>query len=437
MIDEDDYSSNFLIKNIKNNNNKNNKYLIFEEKKNNINIENFIEYIKLHKDYSNLNKKDKNINYLFQKNLFIHNNKTNNNNKNKNKSSNTNYISDIEKNYLIKYEYTSNEIETYKILQNNIISKIKQYKNITSMNNNNNILLLNKLSEFKSKQTITETEIFLPENNITHNFFIFLLSTKIIPIKFTNNIININFSNNNLRDTGGCYLLSLCKLHCFFLTRLNLSNTSINKNSIIIINEILSFNNLQSLNLNDNLLGDENINELLVGATYNNSLNFLYIKNNNIGYLSAIMFEKYFKYGNNLKCLDISSNLFKDETLQPIFNSLKYTKTLQILNCSDNYLTNKCLIDININLEKNNTLKILFLEKNNFNKRSICLIESILNSKHNSIEYLIISENNYKINDFNKFNIIKIEELIYNFIDKNYLNFDNKIFIDDIFNIFF
>ena len=149
MIDEDDYSSNFLIKNIKNNNNKNNKYLIFEEKKNNINIENFIEYIKLHKDYSNSNNKDKNINYLFQKNLFIHNNKTNNNNnKNKNKSSIKNYISDIEKNYLIKYEYTSNEIETYKILQNNIISKIKQYKNNNSMinNNNNNNLLLNKHS---------------------------------------------------------------------------------------------------------------------------------------------------------------------------------------------------------------------------------------------------------------------------------------------------
>ena len=436
MIDEDDYSSNFFINNIKKKN-INNKYLIFEEKKNNLNIDNFIQYIKLHKEYSNSNINEKNINYLFQKNLFIHNTKTNNDNKknNKNKNSNINYISDIEKNYLIKYEYTPIEIETYKLLQNNIITKIKKYKNIIFNNNQN--LLINKLSQFQTKQTISESEIFLPENNISHNFFIFLLYSKIIPITFTNNLISLNFSNNNLRDTGGCYLLTLLKLHCHFLARLNLSNTSINKNSILIINEILSFNNLQSLNLNNNLLGDENINELIVGATYNTSLNFLYIKNNNIGYLSAIMFEKYFKYGNNLKCLDISSNLFKDETLQPIFNSLKYTKTLQILNCSDNYLTNKCLIDININLEKNNTLKILFLEKNHFNKRSICLIESILNSKHNSIEYLIISENNYKIKDFNKFNIIKIEELIYNFIDKNYLNFDNKIFIDDIYNIFF
>ena len=436
MIDEDDYSSNFFINNIKKKN-INNKYLIFEEKKNNLNIDNFIQYIKLHKEYSNSNINEKNINYLFQKNLFIHNTKTNNDNKknNKNKNSNINYISDIEKNYLIKYEYTPIEIETYKLLQNNIITKIKKYKNIIFNNNQN--LLINKLSQFQTKQTISESEIFLPENNISHNFFIFLLYSKIIPITFTNNLISLNFSNNNLRDTGGCYLLTLLKLHCHFLARLNLSNTSINKNSILIINEILSFNNLQSLNLNNNLLGDENINELIVGATYNTSLNFLYIKNNNIGYLSAIMFEKYFKYGNNLKCLDISSNLFKDETLQPIFNSLKYTKTLQILNCSDNYLTNKCLIDININLEKNNTLKILFLEKNHFNKRSICLIESILNSKKNSIEYLIISENNYKINDFNKFNIIKIEELIYNFIDKNYLNFDNKIFIDDIYNIFF
>jgi len=436
MIDEDDYSSNFFINNIKKKNIIN-KYLIFEEKKNNLNIDNFIQYIKLHKEYSNSNINEKNINYLFQKNLFIHNTKTNNDNKknNKNKNSNINYISDIEKNYLIKYEYTPIEIETYKLLQNNIITKIKKYKNIILYNNQN--LLINKLSQFQTKQTISESEIFLPENNISHNFFIFLLYSKIIPITFTNNLISLNFSNNNLRDTGGCYLLTLLKLHCHFLARLNLSNTSINKNSILIINEILSFNNLQSLNLNNNLLGDENINELIVGATYNTSLNFLYIKNNNIGYLSAIMFEKYFKYGNNLKCLDISSNLFKDETLQPIFNSLKYTKTLQILNCSDNYLTNKCLIDININLEKNNTLKILFLEKNHFNKRSICLIESILNSKKNSIEYLIISENNYKINDFNKFNIIKIEELIYNFIDKNYLNFDNKIFIDDIYNIFF
>ena len=182
------------------------------------------------------------------------------------------------------------------------------------------------------------------------------------------------------------------------------------------------------------MLGDSIFNDLCVGISLSRTLKFLYAKKNGLGYMSSKMLENILRYNTVLILLDISENLFRDESIQPIFNGLKYSTSLKILFCNQLDLTNKVLITINLTMQFNKSLKIISLKNNLFNKRGLCLIENIIHSKSN-LEYLNLNFNNFYSKDFHNIEFIKYEEFVYKCIYDNINELNINLFIDDLFKI--
>ena len=423
------------------------KYILFDRDFKEISIQDLKQYITI--KYS-VKSDFKNVNYFYEKiinNQNINLNKDNSlsniskeisstkisidNNENEDYIK---FIEEIEKKFSVKLPHTPfyEHFSKYQNVINNIKNKCDIYEE--KKNNNFKYDIFDELSFVNNKYLISNKEIYIPECNITHNILIYLITLE--KLNFTKDLQIINISNNNLRDTGGAYFLHLINCYSPNILSLNLSGTSLGKFSIEIIKAILGKKNskLISLDVSDNMLGDSIFNDLCVGISLSRTLKFLYAKKNGLGFMSAKMLENILRYNNVLELLDISDNLYRDESIQPIFNGLKYSNCLKILFCNQLDLTNKVLITINSIMQYNKSLKILSLKHNSFNKRGLCLIENIIHSKNN-LEYLNLNCNNFYSKDFEKVEFISYEEFVYNFIYENINELNINFFIDDLYKI--
>ena len=419
------------------------KYIIFDREFKDVSIQDLKQYITI--KYS-VKSEFKNYNYLYEQlinnqNLIFNKENSFSNISSSKISTNDNekedyikFIKEIEKKFSVKLPHTPfyEHFSKYQNILNNINNKcdiIKEKKN-----DNAKYDIFDELSFVNNKYIISNKEIYIPECNITHNVLIYLITLE--KLSFTKDLQIINISNNNLRDTGSAYFLHL--INCFSpnILSLNLSGISLGKFSIEIIKDILGKKNskLISLDVSDNMLGDSIFNDLCVGISLSRTLKFLYAKKNGLGYMSSQMLENILRYNTVLILLDISENLFRDESIQPIFNGLKYSTSLKILFCNQLDLTNKVLITINLTMQFNKSLKIISLKNNLFNKRGLCLIENIIHSKSN-LEYLNLNFNNFYSKDFHNIEFIKYEEFVYKCIYDNINELNINLFIDDLFKI--
>ena len=430
-------------------------YILFNNNFHNISLDDIRRYINV--NYS-VKLDVKNVNYLYGqlksnqnfntfKTLKDNNSQISKTAFSSQKSNNTNsenniikednfvkFIEEIEKKFSVKLPHTPyfKYFGKYQKIINDLNNKLDLYEEKKNLNSNNEIF--DDLLNVNNKYIITEKEIYIPECEITHNILIYLITLE--KLNFNHNLQIINISNNNLRDTGGAYFLHLINSFSPNIVSLNLSGTSLGKFSINFLKEYLCKKNtkLISLDVSDNMLGDSIFNDLCIGISSNRTLKYLYCRKNGLGFLSAKMLEKILRFNTELKLLDISENLFRDESIQPIFNGLKYSKKLEILFCNQLDLTNKVLITINNTLEFNKSLKILSLKQNLFNKRGFCLIENIIHSNSN-LEYLNLNINNIIPKDLFDVEFMKYEEFVYKIIYENINELNINIFIDDLYKI--
>ena len=305
------------------------------------------------------------------------------------------------------------EVKTFfKLSDENINSKqkiLEKYEREINNNIKNFLLVKNKL-ELSSKLIdklklylliceISPEKIILRECNINPDSFIFLLSKLYFDFS---TLKYVNISKNNLGDIGGSYFFHLISKFSKSLKYLNISYNSLGKNSCEILMNSLSNNSLKisTLNISGNNLGDELFSELLVAISSNNSINKLFISDNNLGRISSNVIGNFLKYDKKIKLLDVSKNNFDDEIIVFMLKGLIINSSLDILFLNELGLTNKSFRNFDTTLSINTNLKKIFLEKNKFSYKGIQKLSDILNSNKN-LEYISLVGNNFEYEHIN------------------------------------
>ena len=298
--------------------------------------------------------------------------------------------------------------------------------------------LYNTFILHSNEQILKKEIISLPNNNITHNYLLYMILQNNISFTY---LTYLNLSHNNLRDSGGCYLLHLLTKYTFNLSYLNISYTQIGKYSIDILTKLMSSNKspIETLNISGNNIGDSLFNDVFLSLSMNTHIKYFYSSDNSLGYLSAMMLGGTLRYDNKLLLLDISSNAYLlDESCEPILSSLIYNSKLEVLIMNNLNLTNKFLISLSKNLTKNKQLKILSIEHNNFTNRGLCLLSELLET-NSTLEYIMLYGNKItflKLKEYfmnrNNISLIKKEEFAIKFYSKN-----NKYKIEPLFKLIF
>lgn len=304
------------------------------------------------------------------------------------------YIQELEDEFRIKF-HTSVEdpfYTKYIPITSSITYNIDAYNqlkdSIMNPSMSDTFLLLSK------RHILSEKELILQDKFINYNYIVYMILQNQITF---HSLIELNLSYNNLTDCGGCFILFLISKHSNSLVNLNLSYNELGKYSIHILSSILSQNktSLKYLDISGNQIGDEMFNKLLLSISNNSTLTHLYTSNNNLGYISSMMLGGILKYDSKLVLIDISNNsLLTDETINPVIASLVYNKKLEILILNDMHLSNKSLITLFSSLKKNTSLKILSLERNSFTNRGLSLLSSLL-TQNSSLQYILLNGNKY------------------------------------------
>ena len=212
----------------------------------------------------------------------------------------------------------------------------------------------------------------------------------------------MNLSKNNLGDIGGSYVLFLVARYGLTIEFLNLGYNSLGKSSCEILVDSLSNNNLRisSISIAGNKLGDKLFSEIAIGISKNIFLNKIFIGDNNLGKISAVVIGSILKYDKKIKLIDVSKNFFGDEIIGHILKGLIVNSTLEFLILNDLGLTNKSFRSFATTLVINTTLKQLFVERNKLNYKASNMLSDILNNnKH--IEYISLVGNNFQIEHIN------------------------------------
>ena len=207
----------------------------------------------------------------------------------------------------------------------------------------------------------------------------------------------LNLPKNSLRDMGGVYVIFLVSKYGQSIEYLNISYNLIGKNTCEMLIESLSNNNLKvnSLCIAGNKLGDKLFSELAIGISKNIYLNKLFIGDNNLGKISAVVIGSILKYDKKIKLIDVSKNHFGDEIVGYILKGLIVNTTLESLFLNDLGLTNRSFRTFATTLVINTTLRKLFLERNKLNYKACKMLSDILNNNRH-IEYISLVGNNFE-----------------------------------------
>ena len=329
----------------------------------------------------------------------------------------------------IEYEKMLN----FFVLILDVISNKKKIKKIPFYKiNNKKIKLIEFLiiSLLQNIKNFNENEIF--NNFLNKNFSLnFQFNLKIFEYLF-NFLLNFNKKNYlnffinkiifEMKNNNKNLLFIFCLEKMFFFIKKNIENLKnfddlIKNENKLILNFIQNFyffyhQNLKKLNNNFNFIDFFNVMK-----------NYLNNKNENeiFDFLNVIFYLKLIKFGikffnNNLKLIKEKNNFFS------LF--LNYIEKCE----------NLCK-----NLNKN---KIEFLKKIYFLKENFNFLENFYSNKKNII-FIIFFINNQLNENSNEFllyfkekliKLFKIEQNIPKLNEKNYSNFNNKLFINKIIN---
>ena len=308
------------------------------------------------------------------------------------------YFQELKYVFKITEDYINSHPKIFEKFERELNYKIKNFQ-LVQTKLESSTKLIDKLKLYLLFCEISSEKIILRECNINSDSFIFLLSKQYLNFK---SLKHVNVSKNNFGDIGGTYFLHLISEFSKDLKFLNISYTSIGKNSCDILINSLTDDHLKitTLNISGNNLGDELFSEILVAISSNNFVNKLYISDNNLGRIGSNVIGNFLKYDKKIKLLDVSKNNFDDEIITFMLKGLIINSSLDILFLNDLGLTNRSFRTFDTTLSINTNLKKLFLEKNKFNYKGIQKLSDILNS-NKYLEYISLAGNDFEYEHIN------------------------------------
>ena len=308
------------------------------------------------------------------------------------------YYYEVKSAFKLSEDLIYNNINLLEKYEKELSAKIKSFE-LVKNNLENSQKLIDKLKLHLINLEISTDKIILRECNITPERFVFLLFKKYFDFS---KLKQLNLSKNNLGDIGGSYVLFLVARYGLTIEFLNLGYNSLGKSSCEILVDSLSNNNLRisSISIAGNKLGDKLFSEIAIGISKNIFLNKIFIGDNNLGKISAVVIGSILKYDKKIKLIDVSKNFFGDEIIGYILKGLIVNNTLEFLILNDLGLTNKSFRAFATTLVINTTLKQLFLERNKLNYKASNMLSDILNNNRH-IEYISLVGNNFQIEHIN------------------------------------
>lgn len=285
----------------------------------------------------------------------------------------------------------------------NILSNIKTKKLNLSTNNIDNELI-SKLST----NNISELNL---SNNLISNMGVYYICINL------KNLTKLNLSCNNICDVSLVYLSLYFKTPNCRLTSLNLKDNKITITGMITListlNNINKNNNkayvLKKLNLSKNLLDYIRLPKRLGTDFLFIHIEKLSLRNHTFHIDDLQILFDFINNIKDLKCLDLSKNIFPFVALNLAFNRLSENTSLKRLKL------NSCYIG---NTEVNNSMEN-YSDDKNYNK-------NIINEEKDKEDIKDISNNNI----FNEHLSVESLDLAYNFI--NYKKLDKIIIANNL-----
>ena len=152
-----------------------------------------------------------------------------------------------------------------------------------------------------------------------------------------NDIVQLNLEGKNLGQSDIKYLSNFEFKN---LRILDLNNNSLKSKGVLYLSQYKLFNSLESLNLNNNKIGDEGLNNIANGFFY--KLNSLYLDNNSITSVGIKYLIKA-EFINNIIILSLSDNKKIGDTGIKYMKEHKGWGKLSILNINHTGITDLAL----------------------------------------------------------------------------------------------
>lgn len=301
------------------------------------------------------------------------------------------YINELKNNFKIPDDF--NNLSQLELYERELDNKIKSFQ-LVKKNLESSQKFIDTLRMYLRWEEVSPEKVILRNCDISSEKFYFLITKKYFDFS---NVKHFNVANNNLGDIGGSYLLSLLSKFGTRIDYLNISYNKIGKQSCEILIDILQKNivKLYGLSISGNKLGDKLFSEISIGISKNSYLSKLFVNDNDLGKISAVILGSILKYDKKIKFLDVSKNNFGDENIGFMLKGLICNTSLETLMINNMGLTNKSLRVFETTLCINSTLKQLFLERNKLNYKGWRLLSDILN-KNKYIEYISLVGNNFE-----------------------------------------
>ncbi len=211
-----------------------------------------------------------------------------------------------------------------------------------------------------------------------------------------NNITTLDLSMNKIGDQEAEALAEALKSNTS-LQSLNLSNNWIGDQGAAALAEALKSNtSLQSLNLGGKWIGDKGAEALAEALKSNTSLQSLNLYNNQIGAKGAAAFAEALKSNTSLQSLDLSYNQIGDQGAAALAEALKSNTSLESLDLQHNKIGHQGAADFAETLKSNTSLQSLDLLENQIGAKGAAALVEVLKS-NTSLQSLDLGNN--KIGD--------------------------------------
>lgn len=273
------------------------------------------------------------------------------------------------------------------------------FKNIVIDHNNNlNIVYLefigNFFNPYENMKFSTKEILAFNELHVDNQKNKFQLNQEKI-IEYFSEIISLNknikildISENRINEALFQKLYP-CFRKNFNIISLNLSNNLIGENAGAYIEELCTYNPfIENVFISNIDLKDEGLKKLENFLEFNKSLKLLDISNNNITFECADILRNIITKNNTLEKINLSYNQLTDEKGDlPLAQGFIFNKTLKdigLCDCDLNYLSVSNLFD---NIRTNSTLKIIALDQNKFTEDDVIKIfDKLTKNKYNFSE---------------------------------------------------
>ena len=242
------------------------------------------------------------------------------------------------------------------------------------------------------------SSINLKSNNLTDEG----VKTIFCSLNPESKVTTLNLSNNNITGISMKYINEYI-VHNSFLRQLFFDYNQLDKNSCILIKEILSNeqSNLKIISLSHCKI-NENINLIFEGLEKNKKIQILNLSKNEIGNYSE-QFEgiiSCLKNNNTLNELILDSNYLDDETLKMIISGLKENKNLKSISLNENQFSKKTISELFTVINQNKLIKKCSLENCGLPNDDLISLKKIIENKSELNYFDKEEEEKNKLKDF-------------------------------------